>query len=256
MSVFKMSNNLFSEDFLKLKLTPNELYVFTYLCSVHSHAHTLLGDLIKVKQATIAKKCNIKTTETVSRCISSLITKGLISRVIKTIKADRNRGTNSYILKKPSNNEVNGFFYVSRNIFGILSARQLRVYLFLAKSYDKKNNDSWNSYNDIARQLNISRQEAIKNVAELLELKVITKSLRKAKNNNRVFVDNHYTIIFFQPHDNEKKCKNFSKINYIKILLNCQAFILLWSILALFFSDGCTFPFHIQKHWNLKNPFT
>ncbi|MEG2814437.1 MAG: hypothetical protein RSA79_07530 [Oscillospiraceae bacterium] len=247
MSVFKMSNQIFSEDFLQLKLTPNELYIYTYLCSVHSHYSTLLGDLIKVKQAKIAQKCGIKTTETVSRCITSLMKKGLISRVIKSVKSNRQRGTNSYIINKPSNKD--GFFYVDRNVFGQISARQMRVYLFLAKSYDKKRNDSWNSYNDIANQLKISRQEAIKNVAELLQLKFITKSLRKAKNNRRVYVDNHYTIILSVPQKTAKKAQN---------PLNSQSYIRIsYPVLSFFSVEFPVKNFLNRKiYQNLKLPFT
>ncbi|MEG0614119.1 MAG: hypothetical protein RR540_00065 [Oscillospiraceae bacterium] len=200
MSRFKLSNKI-----LDLKLSNNELAIFAYLCSIHSTA-TLLGDIVKVKQSTIAQKCCLRTSATVGRVVSRLMDKGLIQRVIRTVKADGNSGTNSYILNKPST--LGGFFFVDRHVFGRILPRQLRVYLFIAKSFDTQKNDCWNSYNDISAQLGIKRSDVVEIIGELCELNLIRKSLRKSRANKKVYVDNHYKIVLFVPHKKISGHKN------------------------------------------------
>lgn len=210
MSHFKLSNKI-----LDLGLTTSELHVFTYLCSIHSTTSTLLGDLVKVKQATIAEKCLINKVDTVSNIISRLMQKGLIQRIIRTRKADGNKGTNSYILNKPS--LTGGYFYVDRfNFNGLLNSRQMRMFLFMSRSYNNKLDYCWNSYADISKQLGIKRSDAIATIKELIELHVITKKRTKSRDNYKIFVDNHYSIIFKVAHKRiSRKIKARKKLHFL-----------------------------------------
>ena len=96
---------------------------------------------------------------------------------------------------------------MDRHIFGRLVPRQMLVYLFLCKAYSTKLGDSWNSYNDISAQTGMKRETVIQTVNELVEKRLIVRCRRKPKENKRVFVDNHYQIIFFVRGSIRKKCK-------------------------------------------------
>jgi DNA-binding Lrp family transcriptional regulator len=89
------------------------------------------------------------------------------------------------------------FFFADREIFGKLIPRQIMIYLFICKSFSVQLNNSWNSYNDIARQTGMKRETVIETVAELEELRYIRRSRRKARDNRRVYVDNHYFLIVY-----------------------------------------------------------
>lgn len=200
MNLFKLSNRI-----LDLKLTASELTVFAYLCSIRA-SKMLIGDMVKVRQSVIAEKCGIKTSATVSRIIRSLQEKGFIDMIIPTEKANRMRSTNSYIIKKLSHSD--GFFYVQKNIFcGRLNPRQIRVYLFIARSYSHKLGYCWNSYNDIAKQLGMKRTDVINTIKELTHSKFIRKICRHSHENKRVFVDNIYIIVMHGKNVIRKNCQ-------------------------------------------------
>lgn len=191
MSLFKLSNNIFS-----LGLSANETAVYAYLCSLPSIQDTLdERAAVKVKQSTIAQNCGIKSVQTVAKIISSLAEKGLAEPLKRSLKYNGYKGTYTYIIKKLPVND--SFFFVERRVFGKLVPRQLTVYLFLCKSFSNILMDSWNSYNDIAEQTGMKRETVIKTVSELEDMKLIVKSKRKSKDNKRVYVDNHYLIVFF-----------------------------------------------------------
>ncbi len=247
MSVFKLSNSIFN-----LGLTVAEMAVYAYFCSLPSdYPQTFDGThLIKVKQATIASKCGIKSVQTVAKVISLLSGKGLVEPVRRSIKRNGYKGTYIYNVKKLSTKD--SFFYVDRSVFGQLVPRQLMVYLFICKSYSTQLCDCWNSYTDISRQTGMKRETIVKTITELEALKLIRKSKRKSKSNNRVFVDNHYILIFYIPRRLFKKSQKIvrslsqsnrtnSLINKLSISINynstlsgkCQAFLR-----NLFFSRG------------------
>ncbi len=191
MSRFKMSNQIFS-----LGLDAQEISVYTYLCSIRSEQSTITGeDTVKVKQSTIAQNCGIKAVQTVAKIIARLAEKGLAEPVKRSVKANRHKGTYLYAVKKLPVDR--SYFLVDRHIFGKLIPRQMMVYLFLCKSYSVELQDSWNSYNDIAGQTGMKREAVIQTVNELVELRLITRCRRKSRENHRVYVDNHYQIIFF-----------------------------------------------------------
>ena len=116
---------------------------------------------------------------------------------------------------------------MERRVFGKLIPRQMMIYLCICKAYSTEINDSWNSFNDISQQTGMKRETVIETVAELEELKLIRKSKRKARNNRRVYVDNHYIIIFYVQ-GRIRKCKKRVRMYWeytrTKLLINNNTF--------------------------------
>lgn len=189
-SRIKLSNAIFS-----LGLTAHELAVYAYLCSLPSEQPMFEGTAIKVKQATIAQKCGIKAAQTVAKVISCLSEKSLVIPLERSTKRNGHKGTYTYEVKKLPTQD--SFFFADREIFGQLIPRQIMIYLFICKSFSVQLNNSWNSYNDIARQTGMKRETVIETVAELEQLRYIRRSRRKARDNKRVYVDNHYFLISY-----------------------------------------------------------
>ena len=199
-SRFKLSNEIFN-----LGLNPSELAVYAYMSSLPSLQDTLDGrSTITVKQSTIAQNCGIKATQTVAKVIDSLAEKGLVELTERNTKRNGYKGTYKYTVKKLP--ITDSFFFAERRVFGKLIPRQMMIYLFICKAYSTEIHDSWNSYNDIAAQTGMKRETVIDTIAELEELKLIRKSKRKARNNRRVYVDNHYIIILYVQ-GRIRKCK-------------------------------------------------
>ncbi len=176
---FRMNN-----DILDLGLTPNELKVAVclYSCVFRNNYH------VQIKQSTIAEKCGIKKTETVSKIIRKLQKVGVIERIERPFRSNGWLGTQIYILKSVA---YKGYFKVKRHILRKLTGVQLRMYLFICKAVTKKN-DMWNSFNDIARALQIARNKVIEVINELVELGVIIKINVIKKDGS--YSDNHYSI--------------------------------------------------------------
>lgn len=190
MSNIKLSNKIF-----ELGLTSKELSIYAYLCSLPNDYPMLSGTAVKVKQSTIAQKCGIKSVQTVAKVINSLAEEGLVIPLKRSVKDNGYKGTYIYEVKKLPVND--SFFFVERRVFGRLVPRQIMIYLFICKSFSIRLMDSWNSYNDIAEQTGMKRETVVKTVSELEDMKLIVKSKRKSKDNKRVYVDNHYQIIFY-----------------------------------------------------------
>ena len=207
MSVFKLSNKIFESG-----LTAQEIAVYAYLSSLPSE-YPMLDDAaaVKVKQSTIAQKCGIKAVQTVAKVIALLSEKELVVPLKREIKANKHKGTYVYTVKKLPIDD--GFFFVDSHIFGRLVPRQMMIYLFLCKAYSSKLKDSWNSYNDIANQTGMKRETVIKTISELEAMKLIAKSRRKSNHNKRVYVDNHYQIIFFVRGKIRKVCKKIARLH-------------------------------------------
>lgn len=207
MKVFRLSNKIF-----ELGLTVQEMAVYAYMSSLPSE-YPMLDDAaaVKVKQSTIAQKCGIKAVQTVAKVIALLSEKELVEPLKREIKANKHKGTYVYTVKKLPTED--SFFFVDRHVFGRLIPRQMMIYLFLCKSYSNKLKDSWNSYNDISNQTGMKRETVIKTISELEVMKLIAKSKRKSKWNNRVYVDNHYQIIFFVRGKISKVCKKIARLH-------------------------------------------
>lgn len=233
MSRYKLSNQLFG-----LGLDAQELSVYAYLCSIHSGQRTITGEtVVSVKQSTIARNCGIRSVQTVARILSRLTDKGLAERIRRSVKSNQHKGTYSYAVRQLSSD--GGWFFVDRHIFGRLVPRQMLVYLFLCKAYSTKLCDSWNSYNDIAAQTGMKREAVIRTINELADKRLIVRCRRKSRENKRMFVDNHYQIIFFVRGCIRKKCKKIVRlysqynrtndlqkssnhIHYITLPMDCQ----------------------------------
>ena len=191
MSLFKLSNKLFS-----LGLDAQEISVYAYLCSLLETAKTQTGaSVISVRQTVIGQHCGIKSPTTVSRTINRLQVKGLVEPLERTKKAAPKRGTYIYAVTQQSLHD--GYFFAERRVFGQLVPRQMLVYLFLCKSFSTVLQDCWNSYNDIAAQIGMKRETVVQTVQELVGLGLIVRMQRRSRENRRVYVDNHYSIVRF-----------------------------------------------------------
>jgi predicted transcriptional regulator len=191
-SLFRLSNHIF-----ELGLDAQELSVYAYLCSLPASGFTLQGgSIVTVKQRTIAVNCGIRSPVTVAKTIYRLREKGLVDYLERNIKSNGHQGTYCYaVTKQPTDT---GFFMVDRHIFGLLIPRQLLVYLFLCKSFSTVLHDCWNSYNDISAQIGMKRESVIQTIRELVELGLIVRMQRRSKENRRIYVDNHYSIVRFE----------------------------------------------------------
>ncbi len=189
-SRIKLSNKIFD-----LGLSTQELAVYTYLCSLPSDYPMLDGAVVKVKQSTIAQKCGIKAVQTVAKVINSLSQKALVTPLKRSVKQNGYKGTYIYEVKKLPTTD--SFFFAERSVYGQLIPRQIMIYLFLCKAYSVERRESWNSFNDIAQQTGMKRETVIETVSELEKLRYIRRSRRKARDNRRVYVDNHYFLITY-----------------------------------------------------------
>lgn len=178
---FRMSNQVFD-----CGLSVNELHIYAVMCSIYSNSYH--HNVITVKQSTIAERCGLRTTETVSRAISSLCRKGLISRVQRFTKCNGDLGSYHYTL--PSFGK--GYFFVPRSIIGKLNSVQMRVYLFICKCLDNKTGECWNSYTDISNALKVKRSAVIETIRELISLRIIERVRVKKKDGS--YSDNHYRL--------------------------------------------------------------
>ncbi len=193
MSLFRLSNHIF-----ELGLNAQELSVYAYLCSLPASGFTLQGgSIVTVKQRTIAFNCGIRSPVTVAKTIDRLRSeKGLVDYLERHYKANGQKGAYWYaVTKQPIDT---GFFMVERRVFGLLIPRQMLVYLFLCKSFSTVLHDCWNSYNDIATQTGMKRESVIQTIRELVELGLIVRMQRRSKENRRIYVDNHYSIVRFE----------------------------------------------------------
>lgn len=186
----QLSNRIFD-----LGLSNAALCVYSYLCSLQGNRMSNGKTSVKVKQKTIAAACGIGSVQTVAKALSELMAGSLIEQSIRTVHSDRMLSTNIYIIKKLPVND--SFFFVNTDLAfsGQLCPRQLVVYLFLCKAHSIKHGRSWNSYTDIAERIGMKRETVIATVQELVSMKLVYKQLRRSKENNRVFVDNHYFIV-------------------------------------------------------------
>lgn len=190
----KLSYIKLPNEILEMNLTAKELAVIFYLSSIYASGR----DTVCVKQSTIATKCGIKTTQTVSKITASLSDKGLI--ICRRCLYDNNStGMIYYTLKLPKASK--GYFFVQRHILNeLLTPVQLRTYLFICRSLSPSLGRCWNSYNDLAKLLGTSRSKAIELVAQLTNKNVIRKQKIKTRSNRRVYGDNHYTVVCYVPH--------------------------------------------------------
>ena len=191
-SYFLLSNSVITSN----ELTHNEFAVYTYLLSVYSNIRSKAGHEYKrVRQKTIAAHCGIKSTQTVSRIIESLMRKGYITHIIAAYRKDNRKGTYTYVLNPEKNKVKSDYTRIDRNVFNKkLSASELRLYILIMKSIDSKLGYCFKSFNDLADELNIKRDTAMKIVSNLVNLHLVRKQRKMRYDNRKVYADNSYSL--------------------------------------------------------------
>ncbi len=187
-SYFKLPNSIFDAD-----LTSNEFAVLSYLISIYTNIRTRKGDsFVRVRQSVIAEKCGIKATQTVSKVTKSLMAKGYITHILAAYRADRFKGTYSYVLNADMLKSAN-YTRLNRNVFNYgLKGEELKVYFYINKCIDSKLGYMWGSFTDIAKALKLKRSKVIEIVSYLVEVRRIRKMRRMRYDNRRVYADNSY----------------------------------------------------------------
>lgn len=190
-SYFLISNSVITAR----ELTHNEFAVYTYLLSIYSNIRSRAGHEYKrVRQQTIAAHCGIKSTQTVSRIIESLMRKGYITHIIAAYRIDNRKGTYTYVLNPEKNKVKSDYTRIDRNVFNKkLSASELRLYILIMKSIDSKLGYCFKSFNDLADELNIKRDTAMKIVSNLVNLHLVRKQRKMRYDNRKVYADNSYS---------------------------------------------------------------
>lgn len=191
-SYFLLSNSVITSN----ELTHNEFAVYTYLLSVYSNIRSKAGHEYKrVRQQTIASHCGIKSTQTVSRIIESLMRKGYITHIIAAYCKDNRKGTYTYVLNPEKNKVKSDYTRIDRNVFNKkLSTSELRLYILIIKSIDSKLGYCFKSFNDLADELNIKRDTAMKIVSNLVNLHLVRKQRKMRYDNRKVYADNSYSL--------------------------------------------------------------
>lgn len=190
-SYFLISNSVITAR----ELTHNEFAVYTYLLSIYSNIRSRAGHEYKrVRQQTIAAHCGIKSTQTVSRIIESLMRKGYITHILAAYRKDNRKGTYTYVLNPEMNKVKSDYTRIDRNVFNKkLSASELRLYILIMKSIDSKLGYCFKSFNDLADELNIKRDTAMKIISNLVNLRLIRKQRKMRYDNSKVYADNSYS---------------------------------------------------------------
>ena len=187
-SYFKLPNSVFNAD-----LTANEFAVLSYLISIYTNIRTRKGDcFVRVRQSVIAEKCGIKATQTVAKVTKSLMAKGYITHILSAYRADRYKGTYSYVLNAEMLKSDN-YTKLNRNAFSYgLKGDELKVYFYIKKCIDNKLGYMWGSFNDIAKALKLKRSKVIEIISYLVEKHRIRKMRRMRYDNRNVYADNSY----------------------------------------------------------------
>ena len=191
-SYFLISNSVITAS----ELTNNEFAVYTYLLSIYSNIRSRAGHEYKrVRQQTIAAHCGIKSTQTVSRIMESLMRKGYITHILAAYRKDNRKGTYTYVLIPEKNKVKSDYTRIDRNVFNKkLSAPELRLYILIMKSIDSKLGYCFKSFNDLADELNIKRDTAMKIVSNLVNLHLVRKQRKMRYDNRKVYADNSYSL--------------------------------------------------------------
>ena len=191
-SYFLLSNSVITSN----ELTHNEFAVYTYLLSVYSNIRSKARHEYKrVRQQTIASHCGIKSTQTVSRIMESLMRKGYITHILAAYRKDNRKGTYTYVLNPEKNKVKSDYTRIDRNVFNKkLSAPELRLYILIMKSIDSKLGYCFKSFTDLADELNIKRDTAMKIVSNLVNLRLIRKQRKMRYDNRNVYADNSYSL--------------------------------------------------------------
>ncbi len=104
--------------------------------------------------------------------------------------------TRQGIIKELYDNKVKSdYTRIDRNVFNKkLSASELRLYILIMKSIDSKLGYCFKSFNDLADELNIKRDTAMKIVSNLVNLHLVRKQRKMRYDNRKVYADNSYSL--------------------------------------------------------------
>lgn len=165
------------------------------MLSVYSNIRSKAGHEYKrVRQQTIASHCGIKSTQTVSKITDSLMRKGYITHILAAYRKDNRKGTYTYVLNPEKNKVSANYTRIERTVFGkSLTAIELRLYILIIKSLDSKLGYCFKSFNDLADELRIKRDTAMKIISNLVNLRLIRKQRKMRYDNSKVYADNSYS---------------------------------------------------------------
>lgn len=225
---FRLPNFVFD-----YKLSSTELAVATVLYSLKSRNNK--KHIVKIKQENICNISKIKSKITVAKAIKKLMSVGIIKWVKRSKKLDGHLGTYTYCLA-----DVTGkYTKIQRNIFKSgLSVSELKVFLLINKCIDTKTGKCWNSYNDLASKLYMSRSRVIEIVKALIGKGFLL--VKKVIKKDGSLSDNHY----FMPTKNEAdspspaidsnpKQQEYSyQLNSKSFLLFCQVVLKSYSLIG------------------------
>lgn len=217
-SYFLLSNSVITSN----ELTHNEFAVYTYLLSVYSNIRSKAGHEYKrVRQQTIASHCGIKSTQTVSKITDSLMRKGYITHILAAYRKDNRKGTYTYVLNPEKNKVSANYTRIERTVFGkSLTAIELRLYILIIKSLDSKLGYCFKSFNDLADELRIKRDTAMKIISNLVNLRLIRKQRKMRYDNSKVYADNSYSLKVIKLIKKRNKPGLHSGLSHLKTFLS------------------------------------
>ena len=121
--------------------------------------------------------------------------KGYIIHIIAAYRKDNRKGTYTYVLNPEKNKVKSDYTRIDRNVFNKkLSTSELRLYILIMKSIDSKLGYCFKSFNDLADELNIKRDTAMKIVSNLVNLHLVRKQRKMRYDNRKVYADNSYSL--------------------------------------------------------------
>lgn len=151
---------------------------------------TLTGYEVKVRLSTLASRCRVDV-RTVSRCIASLIGRGLIIGRARTVRKDRTCGT--YIYALPAERT---YFFLSRTAFRLIldaAPQALKTYLYCVNSAGNSRS-FYHSFSDMATSLGTKRSDIMKHIAVLEQLRLIQRRRKSFLRQPRRLTENTYIV--------------------------------------------------------------
>ena len=138
---------------------------------------------------------------------SNYVTKEQIERARNVDMVEFLERTEGFSVKKSGNgyrcdkhdslfitNDRRGWYWNSRDEGGkSLTAIELRLYILIIKSLDSKLGYCFKSFNDLADELRIKRDTAMKIISNLVNLRLIRKQRKMRYDNSKVYADNSYS---------------------------------------------------------------
>lgn len=178
-------------SFLKEFKSPSDLKLACVFYSlIHQHTpKNLMGYVVTVKQETLAKLCGYSLA-TVKRSLSSLRRAGFIKSQKRTHIAKNKLGTYTYTIEEFSTQR--NYFSINRRLISKVNGQAFRVYATFCKLSNSTSKTFYQSLNDLTEILSISKNELLKAIRKLIDLKLIRK--RRKLTSFGDYTDNTYII--------------------------------------------------------------